>query len=388
MRTSRGFIPLALLCLLISCSVCQTAEAGLFPERDTRIFTSRNYGISFEYPDDWTIESEKFVPAGPAGIDRQILRVRHVNMTNGLVFTVSVSREDIDPALLPPNFSGSEECGYIWTDDRPNCIYLEGYHPTSLGGVKARRSMALLNNSGNQTVETLYEVCRSYRSGRTVYSWFFWSVPADEYFTVQPVIGDVLDSVRLSEPMGLFRVEGILDQGSLDFPEYEEGVYDTFASSEFGLSFPYPRGWQITFSSSDVDQYPRMEKGVIQFSHLPDDISLEIDMVRYDFVDSYRKTQPFVNETVLCGFDCPECHLVLKPFEPHPSCGYWWRNTTIFLEKNNEPYIEEIFMLCPVWTQRSQSGYRITYSVPAENRETVRPFMHEFVRSMEITAPS
>ncbi|NYT08103.1 MAG: hypothetical protein GKC05_07620 [Methanomicrobiales archaeon] len=387
MRTSRGFILVALLCLLISCSVCQTAEAGLFPERDTRIFTSRNYGISFEYPDDWTIESEKFIPAGPAGIDRQILRLRYENTTNGFVLAVSVSREDIDPALLPSNFTGSEECGYIWNDDRPNCIYIEGYHPASLGGVKAWRSMALLNNSGNQTVETLYEVCTSYRSGRTVYSWFFWSVPADEYFTVQPVIGDVLDSVRLYEPMGLFNVEGILDQASLDFPEYDEGIYDTFTSSEFGLSFPYPRGWRITSTSADVEHYPRMEKGMIQFSHLPDDISLEIDTVRYDFVDSYRKTQPFMNETVLCSFDCPECHLILKPLEPHASSGSWWRNATIFLEKNNEPCIEEIYMLCPVRTPMSQSGYRITYSVPAENWETVRPFMHGFVRSIKISPP-
>jgi hypothetical protein len=385
MRIGAGFILLALLFLLVSCSACPPVQAGLLPDHGSKTFISRNYGISLKYPDDWTIGSEKFIRTDPMGNEYRILRLTHVNTTTGLVLAITVSREDIDPALLPANFTGSEECGYFWVDDNPNRTYIEGYYPTSLGGVKARRSMSFLEFPGNQTVETLYDVCRSYRSGRNVYTWFFWSVPADNFFTVQPGVRDVLDSVRLFEPMGLFSVDGILDRASLEFPEHEEDVYDTFTNPEFGLSFQYPRGWRVAASDSDAENYPRMKKGLLTFTHLPDDISLAIDMVRYDFIDSYQKTQPFMNETILCAFDCPECRL---RYEFDMVSGYWICNATRFLVKNDRTYVEEMFVICPVRTVRSQSGYRVTYSVPLENWERVQHFMHGFVTSLQISAPS
>jgi hypothetical protein len=243
-----------------------------------------------------------------------------------------------------------------------------------------------LDEPENQTVETIYEVCTSYRSGRIMHSWFFWSIPSDKYFRVKPVVQDVLDSVRLFEPMGLVRTEGLSDRFIVDFPDNDEDIYDFFNSSGFGLSFQYPKGWRITSSLWDTENLSITKKGAITFSNLYEEITMQIDLVRYDIVDISQRNRSLWDEAALCTFECPEC--IPESYEAPRVSGEFELITTNVQEKNNRTYVEELWLVCPVYKGMHELRYKIIYSVPSEKSQKVQPFMHNFISSIEICEPS
>jgi hypothetical protein len=51
-----------------------------------------------------------------------------------------------------------------------------------------------------ETVESTYDICRTYKSGPSITYRILWSVSSEEFFTVKPVIQEVVDSIRFYEP--------------------------------------------------------------------------------------------------------------------------------------------------------------------------------------------
>jgi len=64
----------------------------------------------------------------------------------------------------------------------------------------AQKSMWLINDPEQKTVETIYQLCTSYKSGRIIYYSIFWSSSSEEFFTMRPVVQEVLDSISLYTP--------------------------------------------------------------------------------------------------------------------------------------------------------------------------------------------
>ncbi|MDD3092024.1 MAG: hypothetical protein PHH09_10945 [Methanoregulaceae archaeon] len=161
------------------------------------------YGISFEYPKEWTfIKREKCesVDKIRESEDLKIIQAKYTNNTSGFSFLISGSRVDYDPHSFRENFSGSQECGFGWTDDRPNLTVSEAYNPVTIDSGKARRFIFVLHNPDTEIVETYYDLCRTYTSGKSMYYRIFWSVPSDKYYEYKPIVQKIIDTLRIYEP--------------------------------------------------------------------------------------------------------------------------------------------------------------------------------------------
>lgn len=166
-------------------------------------FDSTYYGISFRYPGEWnfTTQEKSFNvdTMRELGIGHAF-RAAYTNNTRGFSFVISGSREDFDPRIHSENFTESQECGFGWTDDRLNLTVSEAYNPVTIDGGKARRCIFVLHDPGLETVETYYDICRAYKSGKSMIYRIFWSAPSERYFDYKPVVQEILDSIRIYEP--------------------------------------------------------------------------------------------------------------------------------------------------------------------------------------------
>ena len=215
----------------------------------------------------------------------------------------------------------------------------------------------------------------------------FWSVPSEEFFNVMPEVQEVVDSVRFYEPMKLFNPEPFSHQNTIDFPKSDESIFDSYNVSEFGLSFKYRKGWEVISSISDTGNLSPMKKGSIAFSNLPEGITMELDLLTYEILDITQRNETFCeNVTALFTLlDCPEC--LLDQYKPGSVSGESAKKATVYLEKNDGKYIEEKWVVCPVFKHKFVSRYKIVYSVPNDNWERIQPFMQDFMNSIKIYEP-
>ncbi len=196
---------LILISLSFSGCVQQEIQSDLLPEvhNTPGMFDSPYYGISFQYPDDWIFsfqeKSFKLDRIRELGIGHAF-RAVYTNNTSGFSFAMSGSREDFDPHIHSENFSESQECGFYGTDDRLNITVSESYNPVTIDGGKARRFIIVVHDPGLETVETYYDICRAYKSGKSMIYRIFWSAPSERYFDYKPVVQEILDSIRIYEP--------------------------------------------------------------------------------------------------------------------------------------------------------------------------------------------
>ncbi len=86
-------------------------------------------------------------------------------------------------------------------DDRPNLTVSEAYQPVFVGGVKTRRFIYILHEPGMETVETRYDICKTYQTGPGMIYQIVWSVPSEEFFKVKPDVQEVVDSIRIYYPV-------------------------------------------------------------------------------------------------------------------------------------------------------------------------------------------
>lgn len=186
---------LFLFCILIFCAGC--IQPGPQINQPDGSYNSSYYGLSFNYQNEWIIRQEQSTRT-IENINETSSRLLFENTSDGLIVRIGLIRDEYTPTQPEEDFKGSEECGYVWTDDRPNLTVIEAYNETSLGGLKARRFIFILNET---TVETLYEVCRTPRPGQSMFYRFFWSAPVDDFFTVKPDVQDLLDSVTFYQPV-------------------------------------------------------------------------------------------------------------------------------------------------------------------------------------------
>jgi hypothetical protein len=195
MSRNGAIVLLFLFSLLIFSAGCMQTEPPT--TRPNGRYDSSFYGLSFTYPEEWVLREEQSA-RNIENINETSSRLLFENTPDGLVVRIGLIRDEYTPTQPGENFQGSEECGYSWTDDRPNLTVVEAYEPTSLGGVKARRFIFILNET---TVETLYEVCRTTQPGQSMFYRIFWSAPGQDFFTVEPDVQDLLDSVTFYQPV-------------------------------------------------------------------------------------------------------------------------------------------------------------------------------------------
>ncbi|NTW16663.1 MAG: hypothetical protein HGA41_04290 [Syntrophaceae bacterium] len=191
--------------MMISLSFSGCLQPSPLPEAQNNpgTFDLPYYGISFQYPKEWTfISQERNDKADKMkeSEDVKIIRAMYTNNTSGFSFFIGSSRIDFDPHIYSENFTGSQECGYGWTDDRPNLIVIEAYKPVIIDNGKARKYIFILHDPENETVETYYEICRTYKSGKSMKYMVFWSAPSEKFYDYKPVVQEILDTIRVYEP--------------------------------------------------------------------------------------------------------------------------------------------------------------------------------------------
>jgi len=205
MKVPGIFFFLILISLSFSGCVQQEIQSDLLSEvhNNPGMFDSPYYGISFQYPDDWIFslqeKSFKLDRIRELGIGHAF-RAAYTNNTSGFSFVISGSREDFNPHIHSENFSESQECGFAWTDDRLNLTVSEAYNPVTIDGGKARRFIFVIHDPDIETVETYYDICRTYKSGKGTTYRIFWGTPSGRFYDYKPVVQEILDSMRIYEP--------------------------------------------------------------------------------------------------------------------------------------------------------------------------------------------
>lgn len=199
-----GFL-LILISLLFSGCAQPDIQQGPLPEvhYSPGAIDSPYYGISFQYPKEWNITTQHAqdkVDRMRDSEDRNIIRMRYTNATTGFSFFVASSRIDFDPTTFPENFTGSEDCGGGWTDDRLNLTVSEAYNPVTIDGGKALRFIFVIDDPDIETVETYYDICRTYKSGKHLGYRIFWKTRSGEFYDYRPVVQEILDTMKIYEP--------------------------------------------------------------------------------------------------------------------------------------------------------------------------------------------
>ena len=189
-----------LLSLCLSLSGCSQSRPLPVIQNDTMTFDSPHFGISLHYPNEWTVTTEEGVCQNPMNYTYQRFQFKYTDNTTGS-FLISGSRSDCDPTKVHENFTGSEECAFWIFDDRPNLTVSESYQPVSVGGVKARRFIDIFHEPGMETVETRYDICKTYKTGPGMIYKILWRVPSEEFFKVKPDVQEVVDSIRIYYPV-------------------------------------------------------------------------------------------------------------------------------------------------------------------------------------------
>ncbi len=139
----------SLFCLLsfyLSLSGCSQSRPLPATQNDTMTFDSPHFVISLHYPNKWTVTIEECTSKNPMNYTYQTFQLKYTGNTTGL-FLISGSRSDCDPYKFHEIFTGSEVCGFVIFDDRPNLAVSESHEPVSIGGVKARRSKYIYSRS-------------------------------------------------------------------------------------------------------------------------------------------------------------------------------------------------------------------------------------------------
>ncbi|MFA5002981.1 MAG: hypothetical protein WC502_08435 [Methanolinea sp.] len=201
------------LLILISLSFSGCVQPGSPPDiynnslseahTNPGMFDSTYYGISFRYPEAWNLTIEDThdkVDRMRESEDVNSIRINYTNATTRFSFFISCSRVDLDPRNYPENFTGSEDCGCGWADDRFNLTVSEAYNPVTIDGGKALRTIFVIHDPDIETVETYYDICRAYKSGKSMNYRIFWSTPSGRFYDYKPVVQEILDSMRIYEP--------------------------------------------------------------------------------------------------------------------------------------------------------------------------------------------
>lgn len=201
------------LLILISLSFSGCVQPEFSPEAENRslsnahtnsgTFDSPYYGISFRYPEEWnftTQETRNKVDRMRDSEDRKSIHMSYTNASTGFSFFIRCSRVDYNPTTFPENFTGSQDCGCAWTDDRINLTVSEAYNPVTIDGGKALRFIFVLHDPDIETVETYYDICRTYKSGKRTTYRIFWSVRSGRFYDYKPVVQEIIDTMKIVEP--------------------------------------------------------------------------------------------------------------------------------------------------------------------------------------------
>lgn len=185
---------------ILSLSISGCMQPQPLPESNTttRTYNSSDFGISVHYPADWMITLYENPGNDPENSDYGGFQLTYTNKSTGFTFKMTGTKNTI------PNPPGEDftEChnGGRGADDRPNLRMIEGNTPVAIGGMVAQKSTWLIDDPEQKTVETIYQLCTSYKSGRIIYYSIFWSAPSEEFFTMRPVVQEILDSFSLYPP--------------------------------------------------------------------------------------------------------------------------------------------------------------------------------------------
>jgi hypothetical protein len=193
--------PFLLIFMFLFLSGCTSqSQPPVMTNTSLKTFDSASYGLSFQYPGGWILTANETVRETLEYHPMKSLRLNYTNSSNDFTFIISEAHHRLS---THEEYMESEGCGGGWTNDRDNLTVLEAYNETLIGdGVHARRFIFMIENPEGETIETIYEICRSYKSGTRTHYWVFWSVHSDHFLSIRPEVQKLLDSIRISEPEG------------------------------------------------------------------------------------------------------------------------------------------------------------------------------------------